>query len=176
MPALSRNKPEVEYLDGFAHPKVSPKQRHGVVQGAVYAALHACAKNTGSVCLETRFHPGPHGGAHTRLVPDVAFVRRERLMQLRPQERQEPPFSPDVAVEVRSPSDDISYLKRKIERYLATGAVLVLDVDPAARAIRAHSSAGVAEYGHGDPFRHPAAAWLRFDVDAIFSDLDEYGL
>lgn len=76
----------------------------------------------------------------------------------------------------RSPSDNLSYLKRKIERYLATGAVLVLDVDPATRTIRAHSSGGVAEYGPSNPFEHPAAPWLRFGVDAIFSDLDEYGL
>jgi hypothetical protein len=41
-------------------------------------------------------------------------------------------------------------------------------VDPAARTIVAHSSAGVQTYSSGDRFEHPAVEWLQFVVDAVF--------
>jgi hypothetical protein len=32
-------RPEIEYLDGRAHPKVSPRLSHGQVQDAIFAGL-----------------------------------------------------------------------------------------------------------------------------------------
>lgn len=87
--------------------------------------------------------------------------------------REEPPFSPDIAVEVWSPTNDRHYLDQKIARYLATGAVLVLDVDPYARTIVAHDSSAVRTYIIGETFAHPAVPWLRFDVAEAFADLDD---
>jgi hypothetical protein len=56
---------------------------------------------------------------------------------------------------------------------LATGAILVLDVDPYARSIVAHDPSEVHAYKTGESFEHPAVPWLRFDVAEAFADLDD---
>jgi Uma2 family endonuclease len=65
--------------------------------------------------------------------PDVCFVRADRI----PREDL-PPFldgAPDLAVEVRSPSNTKRAMAEKIAQYLSTGARLVWYVDPHHRAI-----------------------------------------
>jgi Uma2 family endonuclease len=168
MPDTLYDWPEIEYLDGQAHSKVSPRQTHGRVQFRVGVAIETAAQGRGEVWTEVRFDPGAIDGTKTELVPDVAYVSNERLSGLTGESAEKPPFSPDIAVEVRSPSDDLKYLARKIQRYLATGAVLVLDVDPQTRSISAHSSDGVHTFANDETFTHAAAPWLRFDVDSIF--------
>jgi Uma2 family endonuclease len=167
------DKPEIEYLDGRPYPKVSPKLSHGLVQIAVARAIGDCAGERGFVVSEVRFDPGAIANTKkTEFVPDVAYLSRERRQALSGKGREKPPLSPELAVEVRSPSDDLRYLARKMTRYLATGCVLALDVDPKTRRITAHSADGVREYTTGDQFEHPALPWLRFVIDAIFADLD----
>ena len=173
MATILRDRPEIEYLNGRAYPKVSPKISHGLVQGALVAVIRACAGDRGFVVPEVRFDPGAVTGTKkTEFVPDVAYLSRERRQGLSGKGREKPPLSPELAVEVRSPSDDLRYLAKKITLYLATGSVLVLDVDPKTRRIVAHAADGVREYTRGDSFEHPALPWLQFDVDAIFADLD----
>jgi Uma2 family endonuclease len=168
-----RDKPEIEYLDGRPYPKVSPKLSHGLVQVAMARAIGTCAGARGFVVSEVRFDPGAiEGTKKTEFVPDVAFLSRERRQALSGKGREKPPLSPELAVEVRSPSDDLRYLAKKIARYLATGSVLALDVDPKSRRIIAHAADGIREYGIGDHFEHPALPWLQFDVMDVFMELD----
>ncbi len=167
------DKPEIEYLDGRPYPKVSPKISHGLVQVALVAVVKACAGDRGIVVTEVRFDPGAIVGTKkTEFVPDVAFLSRERRERLTGHGREKPPLSPEIAIEVRSPSDNLRYLAKKISRYVATGSILALDVDPKARRIIAHAADGVREYYAGERFKHPALPWLQFDVDAVFADLD----
>lgn len=173
MATILRDRPEIEYLDGRPYPKVSSKISHGLVQGALVRIIGECAGVRGIVVPEVRFDPGAVAGMKkTEFVPDVAFLSRERRQQLSGRGREKPPLSPELAVEVRSPSDDLRYLAKKIARYLATGSVLVLDVNPKTRRIVAHAADGIREYTRGDQFEHPALPWLHFEVDAIFADLD----
>ncbi len=173
MATTMRDRPEIEYLDGHAHPKVSPKLSHGLVQLALATVVKACAGDRGFVVSEVRFDPGAIAGAKkTEFVPDVAYLSRERRQALSGKGREKPPLSPELAVEVRSPPDDRRYLAKKIARYLATGSVLALDVDPKARRIIAHTADGIHEYVAGEPFEHPALPWLKFDVGTIFAELD----
>jgi|SRR5579884_57078 len=164
--------PEIEYLDGHPHPKVSPKTPHTFVQGALDRVLWRCGHERGFSGPEWRFEPGAIDRTPTELVPDLSFVSKERLLSVPREKRDKLPFSPDIAIEVRSPSSDLKYLVEKIERYLKTGSVLVLDVDPATRRIIAHASSGMREYARGSHFEHEAAPWLTFNLDEIFSDLD----
>jgi Uma2 family endonuclease len=166
-------KPYVEYLDGKAYPKnVSPKAKHSIVQGAAFAILRRCGGGLGLTGTEWDFRVGIVDGTQTMLVPDVAFVALTRLQALPEAERDQPPFAPDVAVEVRSPSFRSPIAREKIARYLRTGAALVLDVDPQKRTVVAHSSNGVRTFGEADRFAHEAAPWLEFDIAELFSDLD----
>ena len=67
------------------------------------------------------------------LGPDVAFVRQERMTQ-----PPQPGFyrgAPDLAVEVRSPSNSARELDTKAKGYLAAGTRLVWVVEPASRTV-----------------------------------------
>ncbi|MBV8067707.1 MAG: Uma2 family endonuclease [Candidatus Eremiobacteraeota bacterium] len=173
LPEALVDQPEIEYLDGQPHPKVSPKLSHSLVQGALCRILHRCSGKRGRVGPELDVYPSGGNAGLTKFVPDVAYVSMERLRALPAADREEPPFSPDIAVEVWSPANDRNYLELKIARYLATGSVLVLDVDPYARTIIAHDGSTVRTYKKEEHFEHPAMPWLRFDVAEAFADLDD---
>lgn len=57
--------------------------------------------------------------------PDAAWVRKSRLTDLSGEEKEKfLPLCPDFVIEIRSPSDDLSALKEKMEEYIANGAKL----------------------------------------------------
>jgi Uma2 family endonuclease len=73
-------------------------------------------------------------------VPDVAFVRAERL----PAEEDQVGFlrlAPDLAVEVLSPSERPGDIAAKVQMYLDAGVRLVWLVDPRARTVMVHAPA-----------------------------------
>ncbi|HEY7031643.1 MAG TPA: Uma2 family endonuclease [Thermomicrobiales bacterium] len=86
----------------------------------------------------------------TVVVPDVAFVRWERLPgRVRPDGYI--PVAPDLAVEVRSPTDRSGDINAKLERYRHAGVPLVWWVDPKRRAVRVYRHGELAaELGDGD--------------------------
>ena len=82
-------------------------------------------------------------GPDTVRGPDVAFVREERVPTGEDARR----FfegAPDLAVEVRSPSDRPGMLEKKVRGYLAAGSRLVWVVDPRARTVVVHAPDAVA--------------------------------
>ncbi|MDE2481061.1 MAG: Uma2 family endonuclease [bacterium] len=165
-------KPYTEILAGRSVPKVSPKRRHAILQWRIAALVARLAGDRGDVGTEWRFWISGPGEPRTTLVPDVAFVSRERMAALTPEEREQPPFAPDLAIEVRSPSDRIADVEWKRRAYLAAGARVVIDVLPEAREIRALSTAGDATLRIGERYTSDALLWLAFDVADIFAGLD----
>lgn len=163
-----QDKSEIEYLSGRPYPKVSPKRIHAMVQGAATLVLRRCATGLGAVGPEWRFHLAKD----TSLVPDLAFVSYERLRTLSDQEAEEPPFAPDIAIEVRSPSHRSALAREKIALYLAHGSRLVLDIDPTERALHAHNKTGARTYRNGEAFLDATFPWLRFEVSELFADID----
>ncbi len=166
------NKPYVEYIDGEAIRKVSPKRRHAIVQLALARLLQDASVGRGTVGTEWRFHLTRGRNERTTLVPDVAFVSSKRLAALPEPDREEPPFAPDIAAEVRSPSDRIAVVERKIELYLAFGALVVLDVLPNQRIVRAITADGIAVRREGEFIADARLPWLRIGVAGIFAELD----
>lgn len=103
--------------------------------------------------------------------PDVAYTRQDPALYGAPRDG----FmsgAPDLAVEVLSPSNRWSEVRRKIEQYFASGARLVWIVDPEAREVTVHPSAdrsrtigpdGVLDGGDVLPgFRLPVTELFRF--------------
>ncbi len=78
---------------------------------------------------ETGFQLEP--GRPTVQGPDLAFVRAERVQPSHSYALQ----APDLAVEVRSPSDRRRLVMEKVGRYLAAGTPLVWLVEPAQQRI-----------------------------------------
>lgn len=162
--------PQVEYIAGRAHPKVSPKRTHGIAQLAAAAVLKRCGKGTGSTATELRCHLT----SGTTLVPDVAYLSYDRLRPLSEPEREEPPFAPDVVVEIRSPSDPDAVVHEKTALYLRFGSLAVLNVDPWNRSVTVDGAGGTrSTFRTGDRVVVPEVAWLSFDAAELFEDLNE---
>jgi Uma2 family endonuclease len=71
---------------------------------------------------------------------DVSFVARQRLTLIVNEEKHIP-FAPDLAVEVRSPSDRDVEVEEKVRIWVAAGSQLVWVVDPEDRTVVVHRSA-----------------------------------
>ncbi len=172
---LLSDRPAIEFLDGVAHPKVSPKRTHGRLQFLLARLLDDQGGANGEVVPEWRCKIGSDDAEPTSFVPDVAWVSDSRLALLSDEEAEAPPFSPDVAIEIRSPGDDLAYLSRKIACYLATGSLLVLDVDPLRRAVTAHCADGVIVFGDGEQLKTKPVTWFSFDVATLFKAAQRRG-
>lgn len=168
-----RTEPQfIEYLDGEAHPKVSPRVRHGTIQAQMVRVLGDLKPGPGIIATEGDAAIGKADGTKTKLIPDVSFFFPDRFAGLSYDDQDEPPFSPDIAIEIRSRGDSVAYLLRKIARYLATGARLVLDVDFRTRTIDAYTAAGHTHFTQGERFTNEPFPWLSFDVRELFAVLD----
>ena len=80
-------------------------------------------------------------GPDTVRIPDVAFVRHERLPP--PLVSGRAALAPDLAVEIRSPNDRPGEVQRKVADYFAAGVRLVWLVDPDAQTVEVWTPGGL---------------------------------
>lgn len=107
----------------------------------------------------------------TVVVPDVGFVRQQRLPGgVRPERYI--PIPPDLAVEVRSPSDRPGDIAKKLELYRRAGVPLVWWVDPRQRTVEVHRHGQlVAKLHEGDELDgEDVLPGFRLPVAEIFSE------
>ena len=167
-----RTEPEYwEYLDGEVHPKVSPRQRHAVVQTALASIIRTAAIGRGQVGTEWDIWLPDHEKL-TKFIPDVSYFSFDRLRAMGVRDSEFPPCAPDVAAEVWSPGDNRTYLEKKISLYLSHGSLVVFDVSFLARTIEVHDRVETREFGEMSEFSHPLVPWLAFPVREVFRDLD----
>jgi Uma2 family endonuclease len=76
---------------------------------------------------------------HTRK-PDVSYTSFERMDREAKPIRKTLPYSPDLAVEILSPSNTAAEMDKKLREYFATGARLVWYIEPALKTARAFTS------------------------------------
>ena len=101
---------------------------------------YVMSKDLGEVHVELGFHPPDDRS--TLLAPDVAYVSNARLSH-----QPEDGFlsvMPDLAVEIASPSDSLTQLRRKAKVYLDNGSSLVWIVLPAENGVDVCRSAAGA--------------------------------
>jgi Uma2 family endonuclease len=168
---LPETKPETEWVRGRALQKVSPKRDHSRLQGALSAAFRQWATGRGEAGPEWRFRIAPPGEVRRPLVPDVAYISRERLRTLTGEDLQSPPLAPDVAVEILSPGDRRVDVDDKIVVYLRAGSSLVIVVDPKQRVVELHDPLGVAALRDNDAIEHPAIVGFYYPVADLFDEL-----
>jgi Uma2 family endonuclease len=161
-------KPALELIDGRLVQKVSPRRAHAQLQGRWLLALQAWAGERGDALPEWRFSFAPPGSDWSSLVPDVGYVRRERLDAMPAAEAEEPQFAPDVAIEIISPSDRREDIAWKIAAYLAGGTALVATVDARSQQVFAHDRRATVTFVPGDTFAHGALPGFSLDVTALF--------
>ncbi len=168
-------RPYIEHFDGHESVKVPPLMHHAVVGGAIAHIIETAAGERGFLMVEPHMHLDAIDGSDTVFVPDVAYVSNERLRRSYPGDNVVPPFAPDIAVEVRSPDTASAERERKVAKYLACGALLVLDVDPDSRTITAYAAGSEPRhYAIDEQFEHTAVDWLRFDIAQAFSSLTRF--
>jgi len=107
----------------------SPRLIHNRVRDEIGFRLreYIRSRQLGEVTMETDFKLTEG----TIRIPDVAFVRADRLVGFDPRQRLE--GAPDLAVEVASPRDDPDDLVLKAQQYLAAGAKAVWIIYPESR-------------------------------------------
>ncbi len=68
--------------------------------------------------------------------PDLAWIKYDRWNALTDEEhRKFPPLCPDFVVELRSPTDSLNAVKKKMEEYIENGAQLGWLIDPIERKV-----------------------------------------
>src|SRR5262245_31444210 len=116
-----------------------PGGEHGTIQVnfAVPFGQHVRANRLGVVCVEAGFQiasdPDPV------LVPDVAFVRGDRM----PNDGVPKSYwklAPDLVVEVISPNDTYAEVEEKVEQWLDAGTLMVIVANPLNRTLKIYSS------------------------------------
>ena len=120
-------------IDGELHEEPMPNRTHGSLALLVghYLLLHVQPRELGEVNVEVGYHP--IGSDDTVLLPDVAFVSHARLEGSPPDSYV--PAMPDIAVEIKSPSNSMAQLRRKARTYLQHGTTLVWLVLPEQSAV-----------------------------------------
>jgi len=132
---LPEEKPALEFADGVVTQKVSPKGRHGILQGELVEQFnrHGVPGKLARANpeLRTTF-------AGESLVPDVAVYRWERL-PVDPDGRISDDFTqpPDITIEIVSPEPSVNALVRGCVWYVANGVQMALLVDPSDESVLA---------------------------------------
>ena len=166
---LPITEPETEWVRGRALRKLSPTRDHSRLQLRLAMALETWSFGRGEVGTEWRFRVEPPGEPRRPLVPDIAFVRVERLRGLSRADIQAPAFAPDVAVEILSPDDDSSDVAAKVDVYLRAETSLVLVVDPQKRTMSVHDVERVILLTVDDSLRHYALPDLELPLGPLFA-------
>lgn len=145
-----------ELIDGEII-EVSPKLRHGLATGGLFAAIYMWLKEhpIGIVAVEVD-HQMPDDPNNTRR-PDISYISNERLQDADPDETL--PFMPDLAVEIKSPSNSVKGirgLREKALYYLENGSRLVWLIYPDRKSAEAcsRSADGAIQFvplGKDDP-------------------------
>jgi Uma2 family endonuclease len=140
------------------------KRRHNDIQHNVYELLKPLAGD-GILRIEFAFRPLPE---HEFWAADVAFISRERWIASDPDDNLS--GSPELAIEILSPSNTASEMLERKQMFLSTGSVEFWVVDPERRVVEVSSRSGrVRFYGPGESIASEVFPGAAIPVDPISS-------
>jgi Uma2 family endonuclease len=125
-----------ELIEGEIVEKM-PTQQHGIITLNLAGELRAFVRGNGlgRVAVEARYRP-PDDTENDRL-PDISFVAD---LSKPVTEDGAVPFMPDLAVEIKSPTDSFRKLREKARFYLAHGVRLVWLVFPEQQVVEVYAA------------------------------------
>ena len=125
-----------ELIEGELIEMPSPGEEHGylTIWLGMFLALYVSEHQLGRVTADSGFYS--EDDQYTLLSPDVAFRRLDPDAE--PASRKWVPVMPDLAVEIKSPSNTMAELHRKAAIYLQHGAQLVWIVMPDAKSVEVY--------------------------------------
>lgn len=120
-----------ELIEGEIIAMAPPGGEHGTIAGGIYYFFRRFdpQRKLGIPTVEAGYYPPAR--RDILLAPDAAFTRSERAPN--PFPRTWVPVMPDIAVEVKSPSNTFAELRRKAAIYLQHGTQLVWIIMPVQR-------------------------------------------
>jgi Uma2 family endonuclease len=134
----------VEFIYGKVKELPMTGGKHGKVCGwfAFYLIQHAVANDLGHAFINDTFVKVPTKDDQSRVCgADVCFVSYDRL----PKQAEIPvgvlPVSPNLVVEVRSPSDTWTQVFAKIVDFLGAGIPIAVLIDPLTRTVSVYGDA-----------------------------------
>lgn len=138
-----------ELVDGELRTMAPAGYEHGKIAQLIAKRLgnYAEAHKLGIVCSsDTGFRIARN--PDSVLCPDVPFVKQERDLD----ERGYYPGTPDLAVEVISPTDPYTEVNEKVSKYLAAGTPMVVVVDPRKKCVSVYAGGSFTLLSIGDVF------------------------
>ncbi len=125
-----------ELIEGELIEMPPPGEEHGylMIWLGMFLAQYVSENRLGRVTAESGFYPKEDRS--TLLSPDVAFRRLDPDAE--PASRNWIPLMPDLAVEIKSPSNTIAELRRKAAIYLKHGSRLVWIIVPNTKSAEGH--------------------------------------
>jgi Uma2 family endonuclease len=157
-----------ELLDGelIEVPSATPKHNRILLRLARFLEEFAEAGNLVAVCLETDLAVR----ANTRLRPDFGFFSAEtwRTVDL---ERVPIVQTPDIEVEVTSPSETSTTINRKIDAYLKWGVQEVWLIEPEIRTLFVHTLAGAQRLSEGAYLTSSFVPGWQLQIADLFENL-----
>lgn len=153
-----------------------PASDHSYLARALFRAMdaHVVAHTLGEVFGDGSGYELPIAGRpDTYRIPDVSFIRAGRIPRPRVRHRALA-LAPDLAVEVRSPSDTPRVLGGKLADYFDAGTALVWVVDGDARTVEVHApGTPVRVLGEGDALDGGAVLpGFTLPLARLFAELD----
>ena len=162
-----------ELIDGELVPMSPIGPEHADIEGFIGHVFlnHVLPGRLGKVWVgEPLFRLDPAG--RLARAPDVAFVRRDRLVGIDLKR----PFlgAPDLAVEIVSPGESAKNVRRKAETWLAHGTLAVLVVYPDSAGVEVWRATGAVSLSLNEVVElDPALPGFRCSVRDLFPPLLE---
>jgi Uma2 family endonuclease len=157
-----------ELLDGELIEVSSATPRHNRILARLLRLLDsfAEAKKLGAVLPETDLAVR----ANSRLRPDFGFFSAE-TWQTVDIDRVPVTQTPDIAVEIISPSETVTTIHRKIDAYLKWGVREVWLIEPEIRAVFVHSREGVQRLSEDAFLTSEFVPGWRLQIADLFENL-----
>lgn len=157
-----------ELLDGelIEVPSAAPRHNRILMRLGRLIDAFAESRKLGAVLPETDLAVRKD----TRLRPDLGFFSAEtwRTVDL---DRVPVVQTPDVAIEIISPSETTTTIKRKVDAYLKWGVQEVWLIEPDIRTLSVHTSAGVQRLSEGAFLTCPLIPGWRLQIADLFEGL-----
>lgn len=156
---LKHSGDHVEYVNGEVKEITMAGSKHGLACNLVafYLTQHVVSNGLGRVFINDTFVKVPAKDDPERVYgADVCFVSYDRL----PKDAEIPagvlPVTPNLVVEVRSPSDTWTRAFGKVFEYIEAGVSVVVYIDPGDRTVSVCGEPfGQRIFGHADTLTIP---------------------
>jgi Uma2 family endonuclease len=128
-----------ELINGEIVAKVVTEE-HGVIAANIVMIFGSFVKanKLGRVMIEVDHKT--RGDDYNERLPDIAFTSKERTLPL--VKKGAVPQMPDLAIEIKSPTDTYKAIRAKADYYLANGAKMVWLIFPAKRIVEIYRVEG----------------------------------